>query len=355
MARINVLDQLRGVTDMTTFAAAPSMRRLFKSMDKLLAVAVVAGLFGAGAAQAAGSVSWTSPPNGSSFPVGTVVHPEGIASGTGTTGGGGLDLVLVLDGSGSMSASTLATQANAANALIAAVPQASTNIAVVRFGNVIETKAPLQPATNQAALMAAVNSIVDSGGTPTAEAITFGAALINADNGRSKQMVVISDGGPASQSAAEAAATAANTGTPSIQVNTVGIPGTNFGNQEDIAIAGGGTFVTATDPQALIDIFNGTAGNLVAIKQVDVTLPDGTVLLDIGLTSGIGTFKVMENWALQAGANTWTVLTTFTDDSTASASLTVFGVDGQIPLPAAGWLLLAGIGGLGLMSRRRRS
>ncbi|WP_425092794.1 vWA domain-containing protein [Tropicimonas sp. S265A] len=308
------------------------------------------------AGHAAGTVSWTNPANNSSFPVGTVISPQGIASG-GISSGSGLDLVIVLDGSGSMNNTTLAQQAAAANALIAAVPQATSQIGIVQFGSSASTIAPLQSAANQGVLMAAVNSVDDNlGTTDTAEAIDLAASLLTAnDNGNSKQIVLITDGGPNSQTAAETAAANAAGGTPAVQVNTVGLPNTNFGSQDDIAAAGGGIFVTASNQQALVDLFTGTGGNLVGIDQIDVELPDGTLLSDVALTSGLGNFDVTQGYALEAGANTWTVTAFFTNGQSAMADLTVFGKTGStnvVPLPAGVWMLLAGLGGLGALRRR---
>ena len=131
---------------------------------------------------------------------------------------------------------------------------------------------------------------------------------------------------------------------------------------EAIAIAGGGEFVNSSNLQDLIDVFTGSGGNLANISQVDVTLPDGTFLSNIGLTSGLGDFKVPTGYALMAGANTWLVDVLFDDNSSAQASLTIVGTTtgggggtSPVPLPAAAWMMLAGLGALGAVRSRRRS
>lgn len=309
-------------------------------------------------ANAAGTVSWTSPANNSVFPVGTVVTPDGIASG-GVSSGSGLDLVIVLDGSGSMNTTTLQAQAAAANALVAAVPQGTSNISIVSFGSSPNTLVPLtqSSAGNQAVFTNAINSVDDNlGGTATDTAIASAASILSANNnGASKQVVVITDGSPNNQSAAVNAAAAAAAGTPAVQVNTVGLPGTSFGNQQAIATAGGGVFVTATDQQTLIDLFTGSGGNLVGIDQIDILLPDGTLLSDVPLTSGLGNFDVTQGYAILEGVNTWTVNALFDDGSTAQSLVTVIGRASAsvVPLPAGMWLMFAGLGGLGMLRRRK--
>ena len=92
-------------------------------------------------AYAATAVSWTSPADGSSYPVGTSVSPTGTASGIGLTGTG-LDLALVLDSSSSMgsyvsvggtSQSRAQWQKDAAIALVNNLPDSMTSVAIVEF------------------------------------------------------------------------------------------------------------------------------------------------------------------------------------------------------------------------------
>ena len=141
----------------------------------MLAVALsVAGV----AANAAGSVAWLSPSDGSSFPVGTSVSPMGQANAKGTVGGG-LDLVLVLDSSGSMGSSVrLPTgvvtrqqlQQDAANALVNGLPS-GTNVGVVDFDSSASVVQTLTP-TPDPAINTAIDGINAFGGTDIARGIT---------------------------------------------------------------------------------------------------------------------------------------------------------------------------------------
>ncbi|MEM6577096.1 MAG: vWA domain-containing protein [Pseudomonadota bacterium] len=326
------------------------------------------GFLGGNAAQAAGSVSFTSPADGSMAPVGTAITPTGQASATGTTGGG-LDLVLVLDSSGSMSAIETAGgttqsrrewQQDAAIAIVNALPAGSSRVSIVEFdsdANIVVGLTPLIPASNVTAIINAINGVDASGGTDIPDGINAARTELsnNGNPAASQQMVVFSDGSSSGDPGAAAALAAAD----GITVHSVALPGANLTTMQDISNNGGGIFANFTNPADLANIQNafvGTGGTPVGIDKITITLPDGTVI-DPNSINALGLFTVDSPFNIAAGPNTWTVTAFFDDGTTASDTVTVNGkVNGTpvVPLPAGLPLLLGGVGLLGFMRSRAR-
>lgn len=315
------------------------------------------------AALAAPSVQWNSPADHSTFTVGTNVTPTGNATGF-LTGGDGLDLALVLDASGSMTLnatsggvtqSRLKWQAEAAIALVNSLPKVNTAVAVIQYASSATIRLDLTPTTSADDIVAAINAVPASGLTATGAGIALAEDHLNAlgTTGRSKQMVVISDGAWNSGTNPITAATNAKNNS-GIIVHGVVIPGGTATEMQNIATAGGGSFFDARTDQGLQDLlalFEGTGGTLVGVDKVEVILPDGTVISN-ALTDAFGNFSV--NWDIVLGDNPFKAIATFSDGTVLEADLNLKGVTGVIPLPASLWLLIGGLGALFGLHRRRR-
>jgi len=202
----------------------------------------------------------------------------GTASGVGVTGSG-LDLVLVLDSSGSMgrfeAGQTLQQwQRDAAIALVNSLPTGTTSVSIVEFdsfASVVTGLTPLLPVGNIAAIEAAINGVNASGGTTIGSGITAAQTVLTgatATAGRSGQMVVLSDGFSSSPATQAAAAKAAG-----LIVHSVALPGANIPPMQSVASNGGGVFTDFSNPADLanlVAVFSGTGGNLVGFDRVEV-------------------------------------------------------------------------------------
>lgn len=318
------------------------------------------------------SVAWTSPPNNSVYPVGTIVTPIGQASASGIVGGTGLDLALVLDSSGSMgimeSGKTRQQwQKEAAIALVNGLPQDSTSVAVIEFdsdANTIKVLTPLNP--SKADVIAAINSVDASGGTTIGAGIDKAAAELTGINhtaGRSQVMVVVSDG-DSSGTPGENSDAAVTLGVD--QIHSVGIPGHSaltmqriVDGPDDSYGASSDNYGTYTgfdsgdDLNNLIALFSGTGGNLVGIAKVEVTDPNGNTV--VVPTDALGNFSAPA-WAIKAGAQTWQAKAYDTAGNTDTDNLTLYGQATGVP-DGGSTLGLLGIGllALGRISSRRNN
>ncbi len=309
---------------------------------------------------AATSVSWLTPPDGTHFLAGTTQTLTGQAAGQGQTGGTGLDLVLVMDSSGSMWGSGITAQQNAANAMITALPQSTTSVAIVSFSSSATTRLGLTAldGTNTS-LHTAVNGIAAGGGTAIHAGIGRADEVLGTatDANRLQAMVVMSDGGSTVSLADSSADAAMLSNTEAI--HSVGM-GTNFsaaalqaavngaddiyGNTDDY-----GSFVGANFA-SLVGLFTGSTGNLVGLDYIDITLPDATVLSNYA-TDGFGNFSL--DYSLAVGANVFSVTAYGDDGTSATAEWTLYGdtANNQIPEPST--VLLFGVGLAGLVVRAR--
>jgi len=317
----------------------------------------------AGSAMAATSVSWLTPPANSHYAVGTAVTLTGNASGQGASGGTGLDLVLVMDDSGSMAYyGYVDDQQNAAKALVAALPQATSSVAIVQFGssaNVVQGLTQLD-GTNTAINAAIMTVNGDQGSTSIHGGINAAAPLLTA-NSRLQAMVVMSDGESSvtlADDAADAAVLAgveaihsvgmgANSGTAALQAVVNGDDDI-YGNGDDY-----GTYKLASNIADLVGLFSGTSGNLVGLDHIDITDPD-SVIHSSWATDGFGNFNY--GWTLALGANIFKVEAFGDDGSSATAYITLYGDNGTPAVPEPATMALFGLGLISLagISRRKK-
>lgn len=127
-----------------------------------------------------------------------------------------LDLVLCIDGSGSISDNEFTLQLNGtAQAIETVIPTDGTvRLSVLQFDDAtaIEIQPTVITGSNRAAVATAVRNIVQlNGGTDIAECIDVAATILDITPASARQVIDLSTDGQSDQTAAEASATAAQT------------------------------------------------------------------------------------------------------------------------------------------------
>ncbi len=176
-----------------------------------------------------------------------------------------VSFVLLIDTSGSMSASNKMEQAKAAARAAAQKASKTVEIAVLNFdggcdGGAVRVACPFTSDVN--ALVAAIDSLRPGGGTPMyiATGVAVEYAKKNA-RGKQRTVVLMSDGADSCRSSAANTQAASSIRTSNIPVNSIGFDVNNDPNaQEDMrnlsSITGGRTFsASAADPKEIIRAF----------------------------------------------------------------------------------------------------
>ncbi|WP_308915949.1 VWA domain-containing protein [Jannaschia sp. LMIT008] len=305
---------------------------------------------------AAQDVQLFAPGGGLTFGVGDQVTVTGQAS-DGVLSAD-LDLTFVLDSSGSMrltqnvggqTISRQQLQATAAKTVVAGLSEGST-ISLVEFdsnaNNVFVDTVLSQGTIGD--INAGIDSVDASGTTSIASGLN---KVVDNTVEQGDRVLLFADGGGGGTFANNAASQILASGGI---VDTVALPGASVNALSAIANAGGGTFYDfRSNPDDIANILlGGGGGGLNGVTSVVGTLPDGSAT---NLTfNAFGGFSLPQ-FEIAEGDNVFSVVASFDGGQMLTASLTLVGVrDGTpvIPLPAAAWLLLAGLGSLAVLRRR---
>ncbi len=196
-----------------------------------------------------------------------------------------LEVVLVVDASGSMQGEPLAAAKQAAQAFLAEMPD-GTRVGVVVFG---DTPALVAPVTDdRGAATAALDPIAATGETALYDAITLGLAQFSVDESTRQALVVLSDGADtASEATLEAATTAvADAGAEfaAVELVTSEYDGSAL---RTLAGAADGAVLSVDDPGQLASLYTEVAADLLNRYAVTYTsATGGQATIDLSVASG---------------------------------------------------------------------
>lgn len=182
-----------------------------------------------------------------------------------------LEVVLVVDTSGSMAGAPMIAAKEAAKTFVRRI-SATTRLGLIGFGPVPILASPLS--TDRAAVNAAIDGLREQGETALYDALELAVAQFGPEANIRRSIVVLSDGGDtASRIGLEAVISRLREAGVRVDVAELVTSESDTGALNRISAVGGGSVVSATDPSALSGVYDTLARGLV--NQYKVSLDPG--------------------------------------------------------------------------------
>ena len=204
--------------------------------------------------------------SGKSYPV------DGITSGQGSPVS--RSAIIVVDTSGSMGESGMATVRSAASAFLKSVP-ADVRVGVVSFSG--QAKLNLAPTTDGAKVQSAVNALRANGETALYDGVDLAVRTLGSKGERS--LLILSDGGDTASKRTTRAGVTALLRSAKVRAEAVAFRSTdgsgNVAALKEFAAAGGGRVVSAANSGAVQSAFTSAAKTLASQQTFSMPLPVG--------------------------------------------------------------------------------
>jgi tight adherence protein B len=208
-----------------------------------------------------------------------------------------LEILLVVDTSGSMKGAPIEAARAAATEFLSVVP-ADLRVGVVAFGT--QPSLVAGPTTDRDQLASRVAQLTASGETALYDAVTFAATQFTADS-QERAIVLLSDGGDTASTTTLEQAAATGVRTNVIELVT---GESNRAALESLAAAGGGSVSSVADPAALAGLYRAAAASLTNQYRITYeTSNHGSVPLTVQVTTGAGVLDATTDVDLPAAAS----------------------------------------------------
>ena len=207
-----------------------------------------------------------------------------------------LEIMLVVDTSGSMEGAPIEAARAAATEFLAVLPP-DVRVGVVAFGS--QPSLVAGPTTDRSLLESGVSELTAAGETALYDAVSFAGSQFTAD-ARDRAIVLLSDGGDTASTTTLDQAAATGVRTDVIELVT---GESNSAVLGQLAAAGGGSVSSVADPAALAGLYRGAAASLANQYRVTYeTSSHGAVALTVRVTTPAGALEATTDIELPAAA-----------------------------------------------------